>query len=62
MDVLLGTNVGDPDPQDPHVSGPPGSGSDPLARGAEPDPAPGPAPNHSLSEIMLAKQYFHTKF
>jgi hypothetical protein len=48
MDVLLGTSVGEPDPQDPHVFGPPGSGSDPLVRGAEPDPAPDPAPNHSL--------------
>jgi len=31
------TSVGDPDPQDPHVFGPPGSGS--LVRGADPDPS-----------------------
>jgi hypothetical protein len=34
---LVLANVGDPEP-DPHVFGPPGSGS--LVRGADPDPAP----------------------
>jgi hypothetical protein len=30
----------DPDPPDPHVFGPPGSGPDPQVRGMDPDPAP----------------------
>ncbi len=34
-------SVGDPDPQDPHVFGPPGS--DPLVRGMNPDLAPDPS-------------------
>jgi hypothetical protein len=35
---LGGRSVGEPDPQDPHVFGPPGSGS--LVRGTDPDPDP----------------------
>jgi hypothetical protein len=38
---LTQASVGDPDPQDPHVFGPPGS--DPLVRGMDPDLAPDPS-------------------
>jgi hypothetical protein len=36
----ISSSVGDPDPQDPHVFGPPGSGSGPFVRGTDPDPDP----------------------
>ncbi len=35
---LVIPSVGDPDPEDPHDFGPPGSG--PLVRGMDPDPEP----------------------
>jgi hypothetical protein len=40
--VTFYTSVGDPDPQDPHVFGPPGSDPDPLVRDTDQDPDPGP--------------------
>jgi hypothetical protein len=36
---VVENSVADPDP-DPHVFGPPGSGSGPLVRGMDPDPDP----------------------
>ncbi len=38
--MLLGS-VGDPDPQDPYVFGPPGSGS--ISQSTDPDLAPDPS-------------------
>jgi hypothetical protein len=35
-----GGSVADPDPSDPHVFGPPGSGSGSISRGMVPDPDP----------------------
>ncbi len=46
----LKTSVGDQDPQDPHVFGPPGP--DPLVICADPDPAPAPDPSHSLKNVL----------
>ncbi len=40
---LLQGSVGDPNPQDPHVFGPLGSGSLVKGAGADPDPAPDPS-------------------
>jgi hypothetical protein len=36
-------SVADPDLSDPYVFGPPGSGSESLVEGIDPDPAPDPS-------------------
>jgi hypothetical protein len=36
---LVASSVADPDPPDPHVFGPPGSGSTSLSNGSDPDPS-----------------------
>jgi hypothetical protein len=38
--IIVLCSVADPDPPDPHVFGPPGSGPDPLVRCMDPDPDP----------------------
>ncbi len=46
------SSVADPDPPDPHVFGPPGSGSTSL-KGMDPDPDPALVPDPS---IIMQKQ------
>jgi hypothetical protein len=36
--MWLISSIGDPDPEDPHVFGPPGSGSNSQRYGSDPDP------------------------
>ncbi len=45
----------EPDPQDPYVFGPPGSGSVSTVRVTDPDPIPAPNPNQGPDPSIIKK-------